>query len=94
MPTLTPEHDKAAHRAVVEFMMMDRDLAYGDAVDQDYVMSRHFQLAQEIVEIFGPNALEFSACYFSGTHASSDDIVVFAATEWEHLKRIFAGEEE
>jgi hypothetical protein len=86
--TLTPEQDKAAHRAAVEFMLMDRDLAY---VSDDYTLRRHAERSAELEQIFGPDALENSASYFTGGHFSPDDIVLFAAVDWETLKQVFAG---
>jgi hypothetical protein len=87
---LSSEQDKTVHRAVVEYMLLDRDQALVDErTDIDYIDRRMRELTQEIEAIFGPDALEYSASYFTGGKFSSDDIVVFAAVDWEALKRVF-----
>jgi hypothetical protein len=85
---LSKTEDKAAHRAAVEFMLMDRDLAHGA---DSHTVYRYKELADELEKTFGPDALENSASYFTGGHFSPDDIVIFAAIEWETLKQVFAG---
>lgn len=87
---ILPSSDHTAHRAVVEFMVMDRDLAY---ISDDYTVRRHKELSDEIESYFGPDALEFTASYFTGHHYAPEEIIVFVATEWEKTKRIMSGEE-
>jgi hypothetical protein len=91
---LTSDQDKAAHRAVVEYMLLDRDMGLNsDEADMAYATRRMAELTQEIETVFGPDALEYSASFFTGGKFSSDEIVVFAATEWNQLKSIMHGEE-
>lgn len=89
----THEQDVAAHRAVVEYVLLKRDLVYGsDDIDFRWTKRRVDMLSREIESIFGPDALKNSVEYFTDGKFTLDDMVIFAATEWDRLKQVLAGE--
>lgn len=86
--------DKIAHRALVEQMIADMMISYGDQEELQFY-SDLMASSRVVVEFyFGKDALELTAQFCTNRHMTSDEIIVWAATEWDQAKRVMRGEEE
>lgn len=73
-------------QAVVEAMVEDMLASEIDNHDEQAAAFRRVE------EIFGPDSTERTASFATGSHMTSLEIVLWAACEWDHCRKILTGE--